>query len=50
MLRHEHQIVAAFRGELNSAVVAQSRMLIFSVLGAVVSGGSLVLAAARFGA
>jgi predicted nuclease with TOPRIM domain len=45
----EHKIVAAFRGELNAAVSGQTRTMVFSLLGAVLTTGSLVLAAARLG-
>jgi hypothetical protein len=39
----EHRLTAVFRGELNAAVTAQTRTMMFSLLGAVVSVGGLAL-------
>jgi hypothetical protein len=43
----EHRVIAAFRGELVTAVAGQSRMMWYSSLGSVIATGSLVLAASR---
>lgn len=45
----EHALTATFRAELNSAMVIQTRYMIFSTLGAVVSLGGLALGLATFG-
>lgn len=45
----EHEIVAAFRGELNHAITSQTRSILFSLLGGMLGTGSLVLTAARLG-
>ncbi|MGI8875880.1 MAG: hypothetical protein ACR2KP_16475 [Egibacteraceae bacterium] len=44
----EYRLLAAFRGELNAAVTSQTRTMIFTTTGAVVSLGGLALALARF--
>lgn len=45
----EHRVVAAFRGELVTAVAGQTRTMLYGMLGMTVSVGGLVLAAARWG-
>ncbi|HEX9888058.1 MAG TPA: hypothetical protein VGA69_01155 [Nitriliruptorales bacterium] len=47
--RLEGTLLAAFRGELNSAVVAQARTAVFGVIGSAVSISGLALAFAQFG-
>ncbi len=42
-----HEVVAIFRGELNTAITGQTRILILSFFATMLSTGSLVLAAAR---
>ncbi len=44
----EHRVVAAFRGELVTAVSAQTRMLILAQFGTAVTLAALVLAVLRF--
>jgi hypothetical protein len=44
----EHRLMAAFRGELNSAITAQTRTIVFSLLGSLVATGSLAIAASHF--
>ena len=39
----EHRLTAVFRGELNAAVTAQTRTMMFSLLGAIVGVGGLAL-------
>lgn len=39
-----HQLTAAFRGELNAAITAQTRSMIFGLLGAMAGVGGLSLA------
>lgn len=43
----EHKLLAAFRGELLTAVTAQTRTLVIANVGAVVSTAALAFAAAR---
>src|SRR5699024_11175827 len=43
----EQRLLAAFRGELNAAITAQTRAMIFATGGAIVSLGGLALALAR---
>jgi hypothetical protein len=43
----EQRLLAAFRGELNAAITSQTRAMIFTTGGAVVSLGGLALALAR---
>lgn len=45
-----NEIIAAFRGELNEAVVAQSRLMIVSLFTALAALGGLALGLARFAA
>ena len=44
-----NELLAAFRGELNTAITAQTRTLVFTMAGTVVSLGGLALGLARFG-
>jgi hypothetical protein len=44
-----HRLEATFRGELVQAVTTQSRMMILTMLGAVLTFGGLLLAAMRLG-
>ncbi len=44
----EHRLMAAFRGELNTAITAQTRTIVFSFLGSLIATGSLVIAASHF--
>lgn len=43
----EHRLTAAFRGELNTAITAQTRTIIFGLLGAMAGMGGLSLAMVR---
>jgi DNA anti-recombination protein RmuC len=43
-----NELLAAFRGELNTAITAQTRILVFTMAGTVVSLGGLALGLARF--
>lgn len=45
----EHRLLAAFRGELTQAVTSQTRTVVFSTLGAIVSLGGLALVLASLG-
>jgi len=45
----EQRLIAVFRGELNAAVSSQTRAMIFTMAGTVVSLGGLALALARLG-
>lgn len=45
-----NEIIAAFRGELNEAVVAQSRLMVVSLFTALAALGGLTLGLARFAA
>ncbi|MGH3665588.1 MAG: hypothetical protein ACRDU8_05785, partial [Egibacteraceae bacterium] len=45
----KHELLAAFRAELNAGMVSQTRAIVFSVLGSVTATVGLVLAAWRFG-
>jgi len=45
----EQRLIAVFRGELNAAVTSQTRAMIFTMAGTVVSLGGLALALARLG-
>ena len=42
-----HQLIGAFRGELNAAITGQTRAILVSMVGMALSTGSLVLAAAQ---
>ena len=44
-----HEVLAAFRGELTAVVSAQTRTIVLSFFGAIMTSGSFVLAAARLG-
>ncbi len=43
-----NELLAAFRGELNAAITAQTRTLVFTMAGTVISLGGLALGLARF--
>ena len=43
------ELRADFRGEIAAAVTSQTRVIVFSMLGAIVAHGGLVLAVARQG-
>jgi hypothetical protein len=45
----EHRLLATFRGEVNTAITGQTRLIIFALVGGITANTSLVLAAARFG-
>jgi hypothetical protein len=45
----KHEIMSAFRAELNAALVSQTRTMLFTMAGTVVSLVGLGLAAARLG-
>ena len=45
----EHRLLAAFRLELNQAVTAQTRTVVFSTLGAIVALGGLAITLAALG-
>lgn len=45
----KHELLAAFRGELNAAITAQTRAMIFAMVGSVTASTSLIFAAIRFG-
>lgn len=45
----EHRVIAAFRGELVTAVAGQTRSMLYGMLGMTLSVGGLVLAAGRLG-
>lgn len=44
----EHKVLAAFRGELNAAITAQTRSMIFAMAGLLFTATTTALAAARF--
>ncbi len=44
----EQRLLAAFRGELNAAVTSQTRTMLYTMAGTVVSLGGMALALARF--
>ncbi len=44
----EHRLLATFRGEVNTAITGQTRLIIFALVGGITANTSLVLAAARF--
>jgi hypothetical protein len=45
----KHEVMAAFRGEIVSAVTGQTRTTIVALIGSMLASGSLVLAATRLG-
>jgi hypothetical protein len=47
MLAMKHELLAAMRVEINAALVTQTRMMLFALVAAITSVGTLVLAAAR---
>jgi len=49
MATMKHELIAAFRGELNTAVMSLNRNLVFSVIGAVVTTAVAVITAAQIG-
>ena len=44
----EHRLTAAFRGELNAAITAQTRAIVFTMAGTIATVSGLALAIARF--
>jgi hypothetical protein len=49
MATMKYELVGAFRGELNTAVMSLNRNLVFSVIGAVVATATAVITAAQIG-
>ena len=45
----EHRLTAAFRGELNAAITAQTRTVMFSMLGSIVSVGAIAVTLQQLG-
>ena len=45
----EHRLTATFRGELNAAITAQTRTVMFSMLGSIVSVGTLAVVLQQLG-